>query len=74
MQALLSTGNDTHSATEEETNIMLELNRRDIHRLQVVEVHFHIVRTKLVHAIEVRFLQSSTFCICSSPEITQIEF
>ena len=58
LQALLQIGDDTHSATEEEINIMLELNRKDVHRLQVVKAHFHIVRTKLVHVIKVRFLQS----------------
>ena len=32
LQALLRTSNDTHSAREEEINIMLELKWRDVHR------------------------------------------
>ena len=31
LQALLRTSNDTHSAREEEINIMLELKWRDVH-------------------------------------------
>ena len=32
LQALLDTSNDTHSAREEEINIMLEFKWRDVHR------------------------------------------